>query len=145
MTSPSLRAYVDRVGRAVAGRTEPQYADIAWTFTVLDSNVVNAFALPGGHVFVSRGLLERFSNEAQVAAVLGHEIGHVTGGHVEERLSQTLLARGLDAWTAATAGVYVHGLAGDVAAARFGQESLLAGDLIDALPVAIRSLGHADS
>ena len=73
--------------------------------------------------------------------------GMATGGtgDVLSGILGALLARGLDAWTAATAGVYVHGLAGDVAAARFGQESLLAGDLIDALPVAIRSLGHADS
>ncbi len=93
--SVALRAYVDRVGRAVARHTEPQFARVAWTFTVLNSGVVNAFALPGGHVFVTRGLLERFSNEAQVAAALGHEIGHITGGHVEERISQTLLARGI--------------------------------------------------
>jgi hydroxyethylthiazole kinase-like uncharacterized protein yjeF len=73
--------------------------------------------------------------------------GMATGGTGDalSGILGALLARGLDAWTAATAGVYVHGLAGDVAARRLGQESLLAGDLVDALPEAIRSLGHADS
>jgi NAD(P)H-hydrate epimerase len=56
-----------------------------------------------------------------------------------------LLARGCEPWVAATAGVYLHGLAGDVAARRVGQESLLALDLIEALPDAIRSLGGVES
>jgi len=73
--------------------------------------------------------------------------GMATGGtgDVLSGVMGALLARGLDPWVAATAAVYVHGLAGDVAAERLGQESLLAGDVIEALPQAIRSLGHADS
>lgn len=73
--------------------------------------------------------------------------GMATGGtgDVLSGVLGALLARRLEPWTAATAGVYVHGLAGDIAAGRLGQESLLAGDLIDALPEAIRSVGHADS
>jgi len=73
--------------------------------------------------------------------------GMATGGtgDVLSGVVGALLARGLDPWVAATAAVYVHGLAGDVAAGRLGQESLLAGDVVEALPQAIRSLGHADS
>jgi ADP-dependent NAD(P)H-hydrate dehydratase / NAD(P)H-hydrate epimerase len=73
--------------------------------------------------------------------------GMATGGtgDVLSGILGALLARGCTPWVAATAGVYVHGLAGDAAARRLGQESLLAGDVIDALPAAIRSLGHADS
>jgi NAD(P)H-hydrate epimerase len=73
--------------------------------------------------------------------------GMATGGtgDVLSGILGSLLARRLDPWTAVTAGVYVHGLAGDAAALRLGQESLLAGDLIDALPEAIRSVGNADS
>jgi NAD(P)H-hydrate epimerase len=73
--------------------------------------------------------------------------GMATGGtgDVLSGIIGALLARGRDSWIAATAGVYVHGLAGDLAAGRLGEESLLAGDVIDALPDAIRSLGHADS
>ncbi len=90
--SEELRAYVARIGRVVAKRVEPEYAHIKWEFIVLDSEILNAFALPGGHVFVSRGLLAKFDNEAQLAGVLGHEIGHVTARHVDERMSQVLTA-----------------------------------------------------
>ena len=90
--SLQLRGYVDRVGQRLARHIEPAYANIQWRFTVLDSDVINAFALPGGRVFISRGLLQQFGNEAQVAGVLGHEIGHVTGRHVDERLSQVIVA-----------------------------------------------------
>ena len=50
-------------------------------------------ALPGGKVFITRGLMQRFDTEAQLAGVLGHEIGHVTARHVDERISQTMLAQ----------------------------------------------------
>lgn len=90
--SPELRAYVEGVGRRLAANVEPAYAGIEWRFYVLDSDVVNAFALPGGKVFVTRDLLSRFDNEAQVAAVLGHEMGHITARHVDERISQAVVA-----------------------------------------------------
>lgn len=88
--SAELRAYIDRIGHNLTPHVAPELADIEWDFVVLDSDVVNAFALPGGNVFISRGLLQHFTNEAQVAGVLGHEIGHVTGRHVDERISQNL-------------------------------------------------------
>ena len=87
-----LRAYVARIGRKVVKQIEPEYSHIRWDFIVLDSEILNAFALPGGHVLVSRGLLAKFDNEAQLAGVLGHEIGHVTARHVDERMSQILTA-----------------------------------------------------
>ena len=90
--SAELRSYIDRVGRDLVVHVEPQYEDINWTFTVLDTNVINAFALPGGHVFITKGLLQHFENEGQVAGVLGHEIGHVTGRHIDERISQAYAA-----------------------------------------------------
>lgn len=90
--SEELRDYVARIGRSVAKHVEPEYAHIKWNFIVLDSEILNAFALPGGHVFVSRGLLAKFDNEAQLAGVLGHEIGHVTARHVDERMSQVMTA-----------------------------------------------------
>lgn len=88
--SSQLRDYVSQVGRRLVRQVEPEYAELNWNFTTLDSDVINAFALPGGNVFISRGLLERFNNEAQVAAVLAHEIGHVTGRHVDERISRAV-------------------------------------------------------
>lgn len=87
-----LREYVVEVGERLAEHVESEFADIEWSFTTLDSDVINAFALPGGNVFISRGLLQRLENEAQLAGVLGHEIGHVTGQHVDERLSQAVFA-----------------------------------------------------
>ncbi len=87
-----LREYVAEVGNRLARHVGDQFAEVDWSFIVLDSPVINAFALPGGNVFISRGLLARFDNEAQLAGVLGHEIGHVTGRHVDERISQHVLA-----------------------------------------------------
>ncbi len=74
-----LQAYVNRVGqRLVAASDRP---DMKFTFTVLDSPDINAFATPGGYVYVNRGLLAYLDNEAELAGVLGHEIGHVTARH----------------------------------------------------------------
>jgi predicted Zn-dependent protease len=95
VSSQPLLVYVDDVGRRLVKHVEPDYRDLQWEFIVLDSDVINAFALPGGKIFITRGLLSGFENEAQVAGVLGHEIGHVTARHVDERLSQSLVAQGL--------------------------------------------------
>ena len=74
-----LAAYVDELGRKLAAVTEQPQAK--WTFTVLDTPTVNAFALPGGYVYVTRGLVALADDEAELAGVIGHEIGHVTAGH----------------------------------------------------------------
>ncbi len=88
--SANLRQYITDVGTSMLQFVEPEYADLPWEFTLLDSDVINAFALPGGKVFMTIELLSRMSNEAQVAGVLGHEIGHVTARHVDERISQAM-------------------------------------------------------
>lgn len=88
--SRALHSYVVEVGSSMAQRTEANYPKLPWEFTVLNSDVINAFALPGGKVFVSRGLLAELDDEAQLAGVLGHEVGHVTAEHVNERVSQAL-------------------------------------------------------
>jgi predicted Zn-dependent protease len=85
-----LQEYVTQVGMSMVPHTEGYFQDIEWEFTLLDSAVINAFALPGGKVFITRGLVERMDNEAQLAGVLGHEIGHVTAQHTSQRISQTL-------------------------------------------------------
>jgi predicted Zn-dependent protease len=87
---PELAQYVSTVGRKLAAASErPQ---LPWTFRVLDDPVVNAFALPGGFVYVTRGIVAHLSSEAELAAVLGHEIGHVTARHGASRLSKAQLA-----------------------------------------------------
>jgi predicted Zn-dependent protease len=83
-----LRDYVTRIGLKVAAGVEKQYKDIPWKFTLLNSDVINAFALPGGQVFMSRALMERMTNEAQLAGVLGHECGHVTAEHIDQRIGR---------------------------------------------------------
>lgn len=91
---PELNAYVNRVGQAVARISDR--SNIPYHFTVLDHPVVNAFAAPGGYVFVTRGLLSVVKNEAQLAAILGHEIAHVVERHAMKRLQAqavTLLAQ----------------------------------------------------
>lgn len=83
-----LRDYVSQVGFRVAAHVEKEYRDIPWKFKLLNSDVINAFALPGGQVFMSRALMERMSNEAQLAGVLGHEIAHVTAEHIDQRIGR---------------------------------------------------------
>jgi predicted Zn-dependent protease len=85
-----LQEYVQQIGRRLAANSHrPQ---LQYTFTVLDSAEVNAFALPGGHIFITRGLMAYLNSEAQLAAVLGHEIGHVTARHAVRQHSATQLA-----------------------------------------------------
>src|SRR5262249_18360538 len=82
----SVSAYVDSVGRRVAAASEEP--TLPWRFTVLDDPVVNAFAMPGGYIYVTRGLLAHMQSEAQLAGVLGHEIGHVTARHSAKQITQ---------------------------------------------------------
>jgi predicted Zn-dependent protease len=87
---PGLQAYVEGIGRRMAAASERP--NLPWSFTVLDDPGVNAFALPGGPVFVTRGLLGHMNSEAELASVLGHEIGHVTARHSVNQLSKAQLA-----------------------------------------------------
>jgi predicted Zn-dependent protease len=101
-----LQNYVDEVAQDVLATshmrgegTEEKYRNTEFHFRVLDSPVVNAFALPGGYVYVTRGLLGHLRNEAQLAVVLGHEIGHVAARHAsqqafEQQVSQLALIGG---------------------------------------------------
>jgi predicted Zn-dependent protease len=75
----ALQRYVNQVGRYLSLQTERP--DLPWHFGVLDSNSVNAFATPGGHIFVTRGLLKKMRSEGELAGVLSHEIAHVLRKH----------------------------------------------------------------
>jgi len=83
----NAQAYVDRIGERLVAQIEPGVPDLDWQFTLLDSDVINAFALPGGKVFLTRGLALKLTNEAEMAGVLGHEVGHVTARHANQRIS----------------------------------------------------------
>ena len=82
----SLQNYIDQIGQrlvTVSGRN-----DIPYYFTVVDSPVINAFALPGGYIYVTRGILLNMNSESELAFVLGHEIAHVAARHGARKLSQ---------------------------------------------------------
>ncbi len=89
--SPSLEEYVKRVGMALALHTHRPH--LVYHFAVLDAPVVNAFALPGGYIYVTRGALAMMNSEAELAAVLAHELGHVNARHGVRRLSKLLLVQ----------------------------------------------------
>jgi len=86
---PELNRYVRSIGAKVTSDTERP--DVTYKFFVIDSPIVNAFALPGGYIYLSRGLIALANNEAQMAAVLAHEAGHITGRHSAERYSQSVV------------------------------------------------------
>ena len=92
---PALNAYVNQVGQFVAQHAERK--DVKYTFTLLDTEEINAFALPGGYVYVTRGLLTLANNEAELAGVLGHEVGHINARHTAERAGQAQTAQVLGA------------------------------------------------
>jgi predicted Zn-dependent protease len=93
---PALNSYVNRVGQSLARQTER--TDVTYTFTILNSPIVNAIATPGGYVYVTRGLLTLADNEAELAGVLGHELGHITARHhAQQQTRETLATIGLAA------------------------------------------------
>ncbi|MBN2466812.1 MAG: M48 family metalloprotease [Deltaproteobacteria bacterium] len=83
-----LQKYVNQIGQKIVQVCDRIY--LQYQFQVIDSPVLNAFALPGGYIYVTRGLLAELQNEAQLASVLGHEIGHVCARHSAVQLSETL-------------------------------------------------------
>jgi predicted Zn-dependent protease len=87
---PKTQAYVARLGASlVAGSERP---NLPWTFRVVDDATVNAFALPGGFIYATRGLMTHLNSEAELASVLGHEIGHVTARHSASMISKQQFA-----------------------------------------------------
>ena len=81
----AVQMYVSGLGRELAVTTERPR--LPWTFTVMDDPTVNAFALPGGYIFVTRGILGHMNSEAELATVVGHEIGHVTARHSVQQMT----------------------------------------------------------
>jgi beta-barrel assembly-enhancing protease len=91
--NPVVATYIDRIGQRLArNSTRPK---IRYTFQVVDDNSINAFATMGGYVYVNTGLIKAADNEAQLASVIGHEIGHIAGRHSIQHIKQAALAQGL--------------------------------------------------
>ena len=87
----SRQRYVRTLGMRLAGTSERP--NLPWTFRVIDDPVVNAFAIPGGHVYVTRGIMAHLNSEAELAGVMGHEIGHVTARHSVQQMSRQQVAQ----------------------------------------------------
>lgn len=89
-SDPRLTQYVNDMGQRLVANSE--LSDYPFTFTVLDTPLVNAFALPGGYVYVTRGIMSLVNDEAELASVIGHEIGHVTARHSAKRYNNQMFA-----------------------------------------------------
>jgi predicted Zn-dependent protease len=110
-----VQQYVNAVGQSLA-----RYAgrpNMDWRFSIVNSDQINAFAVPGGYVYLTRGLLFRMTNEGQLAGVLGHEAGHIAGRHSAKQIGRTQTARGLSAVAGVVGGLFGYGWAGDVTGA----------------------------
>ena len=91
--NPDVNRYVDQIGQRLAASS--QRPDIPYTFQVIKDDSVNAFATMGGFVYITTGLLEAADNEAELASVLAHEIGHIASRHSVEQMQETAIARGV--------------------------------------------------
>jgi predicted Zn-dependent protease len=93
---PQVQALVDEIGNRIVNSSAAGMTAYEYDFHVLgDAQTINAFALPGGQVFITRGLMESLTTEGQLASVLGHEIGHVVGRHSAEQIAKQQLTQGL--------------------------------------------------
>jgi predicted Zn-dependent protease len=89
----AMQTYVDRIGQnLVANSDKPE---LKFTFTVLDNPDINAFATPGGYIYINRGLMAYLDNEAELAGVIAHEIGHITGRHVSRQSTANVTSKSL--------------------------------------------------
>jgi beta-barrel assembly-enhancing protease len=86
LNDATINAYVNSLGNAIARRTER--ADLTWRFAVVNSEVINAFAVPGGYIYINRGILTNAANESELAGVLGHEIEHVVRRHSVQQMEK---------------------------------------------------------
>lgn len=88
-----VNEYINNIGQRLARSSARP--NLKYTFQVVEDNAINAFATMGGYVYIHTGLMKASDNEAQLASVIGHEIGHITGRHSLEQLKQTLIAQGI--------------------------------------------------
>ncbi len=131
-TGTQAAALVRQVGARLVNRTEARTSPYKFNFHLLkDQDTINAFALPGGQIFITRALLNRLESEGQLAGVLGHEIGHVIQRHSAEHMARAGLTQGM----VNAASVATDGQAGQVAAMigqtinmRYGRDDELESD-----------------
>ena len=141
---PALQDYVQTVGERVAAQGDRP--ELQYTFTVIDSPDVNAFALPGGYIYINRGLMAYMETEAQLAAVLGHEIAHVTARHAVRQHRNAALANTAGLAVALGTGVgaagQLAGVAGQAAISGYGRNLELEADRLGAKYMAASGYDH---
>ena len=135
---PQVQAYVKQVGKRIVQASGAKQTPYQFDFHVLrDNKTVNAFALPGGQIFITAELLRRLENEAQLAGVLGHEVGHVLGRHSAEHLAKARLTQGLvgaagvagsSDQSGGQAAAMIANMVGQMVTMRFGREDELESD-----------------
>lgn len=127
---PDIVAYINEVGQRVAANSHR--SNLKYTFTIIDSPDINAFALPGGFIYINRGLITYLNSEAQLAAVLGHEVAHVTARHTVRQQSAGAAANILSAVLTVGTGSSTIGdlsnIAGAAAVSGYGREHELEAD-----------------
>jgi len=132
--NPALEELVQRVGKKLVANSHRPNLD--FRFTVVDSAAVNAFALPGGYIYINRGMLAYLGSEAELAAVLGHEIGHVTARHSVRQQSTATLTSVLGTILAASTGISgadsLTNMAGTAIVRGYGRENELEADRLGA-------------
>ena len=117
---PEIVRYINVLGDSIARVVDNR--ELTWRFNVVDEAEINAFAVPGGHIYVNRGLIERTTNMSELAGVLGHEIAHVTQRHSMKQMASELHGE-LDATL--RGGLAHLRLGGDVTDGRVDLEALL--------------------
>ncbi|HZI63419.1 MAG TPA: M48 family metalloprotease [Thermoanaerobaculia bacterium] len=135
----SVQRDIQSVGQRLVESSAARQSPYQFRFAVLaDAETVNAFALPGGPIFITRALLERLENEAQLAGVLGHEIGHVIGRHSAEQIAKSQLAQSLitavgvaasgDAGQGGAQAAQIAGVVAQMVQMKYGREDELQSD-----------------
>lgn len=136
----AVQDYVKQIGRRLVAVSAAKNSPYRFDFHVLrDPQTINAFALPGGQIFITAALLKRLENEAQLAGVLGHEIGHVIGRHSAEHLAKARLTQGLVSaagvagssdYSGGQAAAMIANMVGSMVNMRFGRNDELESDVL---------------
>lgn len=130
-----LQAYVQRVGEGIAAKSHRP--TLIYRFTVLDSPDVNAFALPGGYIYITRGIMAYLNSEAELAAVLGHEVGHVTARHSVRQYSAATAGQLLTSvFLGSQAAQNLMGVLGQALLSGYGRDQEIEADRLGALYLA---------
>ena len=113
--APAVQAYVDAVGKRLAGASPKP--GLPFRFRVVNTKEVNAFAVPGGFIYINRGLIDLAQDEGQLAGVMAHEMAHVVGRHATKQMSKQLILLGVVAGASMLASKKSEGLVNVIAVA----------------------------